>query len=289
MIQRRKFVDSHLHLWDLTANPWYAFPQPGPDDFGLGLTEPFPDVFGWDEYARSVAELDLVKFVHVTAVTRPGDVEAETAWVDAIARETHLPYALIGTVDLTQPLDDIIATLDREQRFQHYRGLRLLGGADYTDQKIQTLLSLMAERKLVYDAVANTGGIAAAAKGLERHPDLVTVLEHTGWPLATDDAHIAAWREEIAAFAALPNTYCKLSGLGMTVHGNALDLFRRFFDPAIASFGPERCMFGSNFPVDLNYGPAGELFAIFDAIAADFTAADADSLFAGTAERVYRI
>ena len=286
-IQRRRFVDAHIHLWNTPANPWYSFPLPGPDDFGLGLTEPFPDVFDWTDYTESVATLDLIKFVHVTAVARPGDVETETAWVDSIARQTGLPYALIGSVDLDSPTPEIENLITRQQQFPAYRGLRLLGGADYTTDKTSALLSLLAERGLVYDAVAHPGSIAAAAKGLERHPDLITVLEHVGWPLAMDDAHVLLWRSEMAEFAALPNTFCKLSGLGMTVHRNDPDAFRRFFDPAIELFGAERCMFASNFPVDLSYGSGRELFAIFDAVAAGLSSADADSMFAGTAERVY--
>ncbi len=289
MTRKRRFVDAHVHLWDVPSNPWYQFPVPGPNDFGLGLKEPFVDVFLWDDYLKTIADVDLAKWVHVTAVTLNKDVEAETAWVDAIARTVGLPYALIGSVDLGLPMAEIEATLARETGFPAYRGLRLLGGADYSADKTHDLLGLMAKQGLVYDAVANTGGIATAAKGLAKHPDLTVVLEHTGWPTAYDDDHFRLWAAEMAEFAALPNTYCKLSGLGMTVHRNDVAVFGKFFDECIRLFGASRCMFGSNLPVDLSYGSGAELLAVFEAVAGKYSDAEAADLYAGTAERAYRI
>ena len=92
--KKRRFVDAHVHLWDLHNNgSWYQFPVPGPNDFGLGLKEPFPDLFTWDDYRASVATVDMVKWVHVTAVSAAKDVEAESAWLRPIAEKAGIPYA----------------------------------------------------------------------------------------------------------------------------------------------------------------------------------------------------
>jgi predicted TIM-barrel fold metal-dependent hydrolase len=93
----------------------------------------------------------------------------------------------------------------------------------------------------------------------------------------------------MAAFAALPHAYCKLSGLSMVVHNMKLEDFRKYYDTCIDLFGARRCMFASNFPIDLLYGKAEELFAVFEAIAKSRTEAEAADLFAGTAERAYRV
>ncbi|RYE00704.1 MAG: hypothetical protein EOP61_13265 [Sphingomonadales bacterium] len=286
---KRRFVDAHVHLWDLDHNPWYQFPLPGPNDFGLGLKTPFPDVYLWEDHLQTVATADLVKWVHVTAVSAAKDVEAESAWLKPIAEKAGLPYAIIGSTDLSLPMDEIKAGLEREMKNPAYRGLRLLGGADYDSAKTDEFFAYMVSRGLVYDAVANTGGIATAARGLKRHPDLTVVLEHTGWPLAYDDAHFEAWRAEMAEFAALPNSYCKLSGMGMIVHRTDLAVFRKFFDECIRLWGANRCLFAGNFPVDLQYGSGADLIAVFDAVASNYSEAEADDLFAGTAERAYRI
>jgi L-fuconolactonase len=286
---RRRFVDSHLHLWNTRQNPWYRFPRPGDDGFGLGLKRPFPERFLWPDYLESTASVQLAKWVHVTAVTAPKDAAAESAWVAPIARESGLPYALIGTLDATLPLSEIEATLERESANPAYRGLRVLTGLDYESNAAQALLSMLSSRKLVYDAVASPGAIRAAARGLARHPDLTVVLEHAGWPRGTSSADFAEWRAEMADFAALQNTFCKLSGLGMVAHRNDPGIFRRFFDECVCLFGAHRCMFASNFPVDLCYGSGDELFAIFDEVASAYSEVEAENLFARTAERAYRL
>jgi predicted TIM-barrel fold metal-dependent hydrolase len=75
----------------------------------------------------------------------------------------------------------------------------------------------------------------------------------------------------------------------MIVHSTDLKVFRAYFDACISLFGPNRCMFASNIPVDLCYGTAAELFSVFEAVAGEYTADEARALFEGTAERVYRI
>jgi L-fuconolactonase len=287
--RRRRFVDSHLHLWDAREHPWYSFPQPGDDSFGLGLTKSFPDRYLWHDYLESVSSVDLVKWVHVSALTTPRDAEAESAWVESIAHQSERPYALIGTLDPTLPLSEIAAALDREMANSVYRGLRFLGGLDYESARADAIFNMLSSRKLVFDAVASTGGIRTAARGLARHPTLTVVLEHVGWPRATTSEHFDAWRAEMADFAALPNTFCKLSGLSMVVHRADFLVFQKFFDECIRLFGVQRCMFGSNFPIDLSYGSGDDLLRVFDEIASTYSPAQAESLFASTAERVYRL
>jgi L-fuconolactonase len=285
----RRFVDPHMHLWDLRAHAWYQFPAPG-DDSGLGLIRPFPEVYTLDDYRASVAAVDVRKCVHVSAVSRAEDVLAESAWIGAIAQRGGLIRALVGTVDLKLAPDEISALLERECGSPLYRGIRVLEGLDYTAVAAQGLLNELAARNLVYDAVAHSGGgIAAAARGLRMHEDLRVVLEHTGWPAAVGREAFLAWRLEMQEFARLPNTACKLSGLGMVVHGTRADVFSDYFCACIDMFGPERCMFASNFPVDLSYGEAADLLAIFEQVAGRYTAQEAQFLFAETAERIYRI
>ena len=93
----------------------------------------------------------------------------------------------------------------------------------------------------------------------------------------------------MADFAALPNAFCKLSGLGMVVHRNDVALFRLFFDECVRLFGATRCMFGSNLPIDLSYGSGAELLAVFETVASAYSEEEASSLFEHTAARAYRL
>ena len=286
---KRPFVDSHVHLWDARLHAWYKFPRPGDDSFGLALKKPFPERYLWDDYCKSLPSVELVKWVHVSALTSPQHARAELDWLDSSARAGGIPYAVIGTLDPSQPVAEIERALDDAVQKPAYRGLRFLGGFEHESDHAHAVLSLLATRNLVYDAVASPGGIRSVAKAVGRHPDLTVVLEHVGWPHGTSREHFAAWASEMAELAAVPNVYCKLSGLEMVVHGNDLDAFRRFFDEALRLFGAARCMFGSNLPIDLSYGSGAELLAIFEAIAGTHSQHDAEHLYVRTAERAYRL
>ena len=286
---KRRFVDSHAHLWDAQRYPWYKFPQPGEAAFGLGLTKPFPERYLWDAYRESLASVELVKWVHVSALTSPKDAREELDWLDSSAREGGIPYALIGTLDPSLPLADMEDALDEAMLKPAYRGLRFLGGFDHESRKAHAVLSMLATRNLVYDAVASPGAIRSVAKSLAHHPNLTVVLEHVGWPHGTTREHRLAWASEMADLALVPNVYCKLSGLEMVVHRNDLSIFRRFFEEALRLFGAARCMFGSNMPIDLSYGSGAELLAVFDEFTSAHSKDVADDLYVRTAERAYRL
>jgi predicted TIM-barrel fold metal-dependent hydrolase len=81
---------------------------------------------------------------------------------------------------------------------------------------------------------------------------------------------------------------CKLSGLAMPLGSMRPDAFAPWLEHAIATFGADRCMFASNFPVDGMHGTLDELFGAYAEVVAGVDDADRDLLFAQTAERVYR-
>lgn len=139
-------------------------------------------------------------------------------------------------------------------------------------------------------------------------PGVTIILDHVGGPLgvgpyaARRDAVFQEWKDAIAGLAACPNAAVKLGGLGMPLCGH--DWHQRPTPPGSAElaeamaphylwcierFGPERCMFESNFPVDKVSYPYTALWNAFKRIAADFSAADRAALLHDTAARVYRL
>jgi predicted TIM-barrel fold metal-dependent hydrolase len=110
------------------------------------------------------------------------------------------------------------------------------------------------------------------------------------------------WREKIRALAKLPNLAMKLGGLAMECTGfdyhhrpmppGSAELalaWQPYIETCITEFGPTRCMFESNFPVDKGMCSYGVLWNAFKRLAADYTAEEKQALFSGTAARVYRI
>jgi L-fuconolactonase len=287
---KRRFVDSHVHLWDPLNKEWYRFPKPGDDSYGLGDVSRWPMTFRLQDYRRALSAVDVVKFVHVSATDTPEAAYKETLWLEAMAQEYGAPNAIISTIDTSKPLAELERIFDRHMETPHYRGIRLLHHIDYESDYGQGLLDILSDRRLVYDAVAHPGGgISAVARAAARHPQLTFVLEHTGWPLRIDDTHWKIWKSEISEFAAIPGTICKLSGLGMAHHQTNVVRFDRYWEHCLRVFHPQRCMFGSNFPVDGLYGSFDELLSAFEFTARGLSSKDQDALFGETAERVYRI
>jgi L-fuconolactonase len=139
-------------------------------------------------------------------------------------------------------------------------------------------------------------------------PDTPVVLDHAGTPLgiacyqAKREERFPVWRENIRRLAALPNVSVKLGGLGMafcsfpsflqTPPATSAQLageWRPYIETCIEFFGVDRCMFESNFPVDMGSCTYPVLWNAFKTLAKNYSAAEKAALFSGTARRVYRL
>ena len=139
-------------------------------------------------------------------------------------------------------------------------------------------------------------------------PDTTIILDHFGGPLGIGpyagqaDAVYAAWRRDIDALARCPNVVAKLGGLAMPINGfgwhkhdrlptsqQLADAGARYYLHTIERFGPERCMFESNFPVDKVSCSYLVLWNSFKRLTAGFSADEKATLFHDTAVRVYRL
>jgi predicted TIM-barrel fold metal-dependent hydrolase len=108
-------------------------------------------------------------------------------------------------------------------------------------------------------------------------------------PVERDEAGLEGWRAGMRQLAACPNVAVKLCGYGMVDNHWTEDSMRPFVLQPIEWFGPERCMFGSNFPVDRLMASYSRLWAAYRAITAGFSNSEKALLFRGTATRVYRL
>ena len=81
-------------------------------------------------------------------------------------------------------------------------------------------------------------------------PQVPFVLQHAGMLTDTTPAGWATWRDSIAILANEPNVYAKLSGFGTFIHRNDADHIAQLIRETVAAFGPQRCLWGSNFPIE---------------------------------------
>jgi predicted TIM-barrel fold metal-dependent hydrolase len=139
-------------------------------------------------------------------------------------------------------------------------------------------------------------------------PETRIILDHVGTPLGLGvyagrrEERFPVWREKIRALAALPNVACKVGGLAMAFPAFPSFLsdppasseqlaaeWRPHVETCIEAFGPERCMFESNFPVDLGSCDYRTLWNAFKRLAAGASADEKTALFSGTAQGIYRL
>ena len=169
-------------------------------------------------------------------------------------------------------------------------------------------LAQLQARGLSYDAWLFWPQLTELVAVADAFPNLQIVLDHCGGIVRVgayagrDDEIFAHWRAAMQALALRPNVCVKLGGLGMRINGfdfNQAELppssdtlsaaWRPWILTCIAAFGPERCMFESNFPVDKGSYSFVNGWNAFKKITAGFTDAERHALFYGTATRVYRL
>ena len=176
------------------------------------------------------------------------------------------------------------------------------------DVQFRRGFACLAPRGLSFDAWMYHSQLDEALDLARAFPDTTIVLNHVGGPsgigpYAGRRAEVfEAWRASMRALARCPNVMVKLGGMGMRMFGfdfatkpappdsQALaDAWAPYMLECIEAFGPERCMFESNFPVDKGTCSYGVIWNAFKRIAASFGRAEKEALFLRTAARVYRI
>ena len=295
-------IDAHHHLCRLSAAsyPWLEGPlvvRYHGDDFPLRRD------YLLDDYRTDAAGLDalgarLVGSVHVE--NGAADPLWESQWIDTVIADNDIPSVQVVKVDLTSPTA-------RQQLTAHaalpsVRGVRDILNwhpdpvfthrerADLiTDPAWLAGFAALREFGFSFDLQVFPSQLRQAAGLAADHGDIPIVLDHAGMPIERDPSELNRWKRQLAAVAAEANTTVKISALGTNDHTWTVDSIRGLVLDTIDVFGPSRCMFASNFPVDGLYSTFGELFGAFDKITAGLDRSERADLFAGTARQFYRI
>lgn len=176
------------------------------------------------------------------------------------------------------------------------------------DRRFQQGFSLLSKRRLTFDAWLYHSQLPEFLALAKRFPETVIILDHVGGPLGIGpfkgrrEEVFSDWSAMIRQVAACSNVHIKLSGLGMHIAG--FDFHRRALPPSsqeladawqpyisicIEVFGPKRCMFASNFPVDKGATSYAVLWNAYKRLAAEYTAEEKQWLFCRTAAEAYSL
>lgn len=157
------------------------------------------------------------------------------------------------------------------------------------DPAFQANVARLADYGWSFDLQVFAGQMADAAGLAAACPDVTFVLQHAGMLEDTSEAGWAAWRDGMTALAAGSNVVTKLSAFGAFIHRNDPDFVASMVRETVALFGADRCLFGSNFPIEKLWTDYRTLLDAFRAASAGLSAAEQDAIFNNTAARVYRI
>lgn len=311
----REIVDPHHHLWNRGGARYELEHLWADTGSGHNVRQ---TVFlecrtHWDadapEHLRPVGETRFATDIAEASDLGPGQA--------AVA-------GIVAHADLEHPALDETLDAHAEAARGRFRGIRHAGAHApdprglaipgrvraglYESDAFRAGVARLGERGLTWDTWHFHFQNRAFRELARAVPGTVMVLDHFGTPLGVGawegrrEEIFAAWKDDIAAIAECPNVFAKLGGLAMPDNGfgwhegerpadseSFVAAQARYYRHAIACFGPERCMFESNFPVDRVSVSYRVLWNAFKKIAADYDEAAQAAMFAGTARRVYRL
>jgi L-fuconolactonase len=281
-------IDAHHHVWDLSVRDqdWIT----GPRMAAIRRS------FCADDLRPAARAAGVTATVLVQTVTVP----EETPEMLALAAADPLVAAVVGWADLTSP-----AVADELARLKDVPGGRYLAGIRHQVQSepdpdwlrrpdVIRGLRAVAAAGLCYDLIVTPHQLPAAAYAAAAVPELTMVLDHAAKPplsgSAVPDSDLGSWAAGIRALAARPNAVCKLSGLVTEAPAGAPDsAFLPVADVILNEFGPQRIMFGSDWPVCLLAAGYADVVRLAAFLVGRLPAADQAAVFGLTAARVYGI
>ncbi len=290
-------IDAHHHIWRQADLPWLMGPEQ-PRIFGPYASIRRDYLIG--EYLADLKGTGITKSVYVQANWAPGAYEDEIAWVAGTAEDHGWPHGIIGYLDFQQEnVGDALSALVRypllrgfRQQFHWHENpqYRFAGGpAEFLNERVVRNINALAAHGWTFDLQVFPDQMADAAKLIAACPEVTFVLQHAGMLEDTSDDGWAVWRSGMEALAAHPNAITKLSAFGTFIHRNDPDFIARIIAETVAIFDADRCMYGSNFPIEKIWTSYADLFAAFQAATATLPASARNAIFDDTADRVYRL
>jgi L-fuconolactonase len=272
-------IDAHQHFWRYQPQEyrWIS------DDMAVLKQDLLPE-----QLAPALQRHDIQGSVLVQACSRL----EETRWLLEIAEQTPYVKGVVGWMDVASP--ELASQLD-QLAHPLLRGIRHqvqdeADPADWlSDGAVNRGIRQLQRQGYVYELLVTHRHLREGAQFAARHDQHPLMLDHFGKPDLSQGA--GHWAQQIAPFAALEHVSCKLSGLlteprptGMTP-----DDLLPYFEVALEAFGPERLLFGSDWPVCLLAGNYEDALTLCQRATAALSHDQQDAIFGGNAYRLYNL
>lgn len=276
-------IDAHQHFWQIGQHDC-SWPTPE-------LTAIYRD-FGPADLVPLTQAVGITGTVLVQSQTR----DADTDFLLELANEWDLVKAVVGWVDLES--SNAVTRIRHLAQHPKMRGLRpMLQGLPQEDwilsKSIEPAIAEMQYNNLSFDALVDVRHLPHLRVFAERNPNLPIVIDHAAKPFIAA-GEFEAWTMAIADLAALPQVYCKVSGLLTEASAEqGVDQVRPYISQLYHLFGAERLMWGSDWPVlklapNSAYANYGNWFDMAKHSLSFISAQEQDAIFGTTAKTFYR-
>lgn len=279
-----RIIDTHQHLWDRTI-----FDLPWLKDTG----EPLSKSHTPTTYAQETAELGIAATIYMEVDVRPDQREAEAHYVFGLCDDPQNP--MVGAVVGGDPaLAGFTSYLDRIAS-PHLKGVRqvLHGGLPQgyclTPAFVDGVQEL-GRRGLCFDLCMRPDELSDGATLARTCPETRFVLDHCGnAPTSGTVAQLDSWKRGLEQVASCPNTVVKISGIiaGTQPEGRFVEQLAPCINHTLDTFGPERVIFASDWPVCTLRARLSEWIATLQTIVAPRPEAERRRLFYDNAQRFY--
>ena len=270
-------IDAHQHFWKLARGD-YGWLTP---DLAALYRDFLPD---------DLAPLLRAAGVTATIAVQAADSEAETEYLLSLADRHDWIAGVVGWVDLEAP--HAVTSIDRLALHPKLVGLRpmiqdIADDAWMLGETLRPAIAAMIAHDLTFDALVMPRHLGHLAEFLHRYRDLRVVVDHCAKPEIRNRA-FEPWADGIGRIAAFPGVFCKLSGLVTEARQDwqPADL-KPYVDHVLGAFGPDRLMFGSDWPVVNMASDYAQWHNTLQTLLNDLTAPDQQALMQGSAKRAY--
>ncbi len=276
-------VDAHQHFWQLGRFPYEWLQNP--------MLEPIRRDFLPDDLQPLLRETGIQRSVFVQTQHNV----SENRWVLDLASQYEFLAGVVGWVDLASPdcEPQLLEFLDHPQ----FVGIRHVTHDEPDDnfivrEDVVRGLKVLEKHQVPFDLLFFVRHLPHAAWLAERLPGLPLVIDHLAKPEIRKQ-RIDDWRAPLFAAAKFSNVFCKLSGMVTEAdwnHWRPTDL-RPYIEIALDAFGPDRCMFGSDWPVCELAGSYVRVHAALqDCLdSLGLNSAEQAAIWGGTATKFYRL
>ena len=297
---RFRIVDAHHHLWDIHGHiryPWLTHDEWAfMGDYCALKRDYLPP-----ECRRDSALHNVVGTVAIEAECDRSQQVEEALWFARMSQQHGMPNAIVAHAWVDTPQAE--ETLSRLCEIPLVRGIRTkpVISSGPGDQSVHGKprsmqdpawikgIGLLKKYGLSFDLRLPWWHLEEGAEVASTYPDLPIVLNHTGYPWDRRPASLEIWRKGMHEIAKRPNVHCKVSGLCVPGQPWTAETNIPIIQEAIEIFGPDRCMFASNFPVDGLKVTWDRMYCTFKQAIQGYSIEQQQNMLADNAIRFYRM